>query len=299
MRRHRNATKARPMPLAPTPLRVGAALMWAARVLAQESETPALDAELLLGHIGGKRREWMLAYPEAPLTGAQRRGLFRAVCARLMGFSVAAIAGRAAFFRHEFVVGPKVLVPRPETEMLVQLALETAAPAPNGTFVDIGCGSGCIGISLALARPSWQAVLTDYSADALEISRRNACRLGAPNAWVVRSDLLCTLPPRPRARAEQHPRIVVANLPYLPAGHAHQSTRREPQNALFSGQGGVAHLRRCLMQLPSIRPTAAFLEFHPPAAKHLLAFCARLFPRARATVHRDLADRLRIIELRF
>lgn len=201
-------------------------------------DSPGLCARLLAGHVLGLDKLACATRPETIMDAvaeARFRGLARR---RAMGEPLAYILGKKEFYEHDFLVTPATLVPRPETEMLVDLALERM-PGQCGDFVDLGCGCGCIGLSIADLRPFWRAWLLDKSLAALDaacINRQNI----ASNARLLAGDLFC--PPFQAASMD----IVVSNPPYIAPEEKNQVMAcvlaYEPAMALFSPDSGMAHI---------------------------------------------------------
>lgn len=171
------------------------------------------------------------------------------------------ILGRAFFFNSEFIVTPAVLIPRPETEIMVEKLIDFLPR--NGIMADIGCGSGCIGISVALERPDVQIYAFDISADALDVARLNAERLKVSNIYFIGSDLLENCPSDIKFDA------VGANLPYVPYEDyitAQLEVRQyEPEIALTAPDAGLEIIIRCVTELSYFmkKSGAAFFEIDP------------------------------------
>lgn len=206
-------------------------------------DSPRLCARLLCAHALGLDKLGVALMPDRPLDAAESGRLETLAARRAAGEPLAHILGKREFFSRDFRVTRHTLVPRPETELLVETALELLPPTPV-VFVDLGTGSGCIGLTLACERPAWRGVLLDASAEALAVARENAAALaprgeGARPA-LVRGDLFA---PPLRARAFD---LVISNPPYI--GEAERGAvmdevlRFEPAAALFSPDGGLAHL---------------------------------------------------------
>ena len=199
-------------------------------------EHASLDAELLLRHVAGWDRATLVARGHDPLPEAEGLRFGWLVDARAARQPLQHLTGKQAFWRHDFVVGPEVLIPRPETEVLVEHALRAVAAAPRPRIVDVGTGSGCIGISLAAERPDATVVATDLSPAALGVAAGNASRL-IPGARVafVRGDLLA--PFRDGAGFD----LVVSNPPYVPEsewrGLAVEVKEHDPRMALVPDEG--------------------------------------------------------------
>jgi release factor glutamine methyltransferase len=221
-------------------------LLWTQKFFSDKGiSSPRLDAELLLAHVLGVERIYLYAHFDQPLTQSERDAYRALVKRRAAREPVAQILGKKEFYGRPFCVSREVLTPRPETEHLVDAALEwvrgRALEAPR--LVDVGTGSGIIAVTLALELPSARVWGTDTSAPALAVARANAAALGvAERVTLCEGDLLSPL-------VEQAPfDAVVANLPYLdPAGRADLEPEVrdfEPASALFADEQGVATLRR-------------------------------------------------------
>jgi release factor glutamine methyltransferase len=232
------------------------------------SATPSLDAQALLVSLTSASRATVLAYPERSLTMEQAAAYADLVARRAAGAPVAYLIGQREFMGLTFQTDTRALIPRPETELLVEAALaeirawlaDTARPAP--VVADIGTGSGAIAIALATLEPRLTRVYaTDISGEALALARENAVALGAaPRIEFLEGDLLNPLP--------EPVDIIVANLPYIApedADVAPSVRYYEPHLALYSPEGGLEHIRRLLAQAPlALRlnhSSALFLEF--------------------------------------
>jgi len=195
------------------------------------------EARLLLRQVLGCDEAWLIAHGEAPLSAAQA-AQYRGLCARrIAGEPVAYISGSREFYGREFAVNPAVLIPRPETELLVELAL---ALLPQGARVlDLGTGSGCIGITLAAERADLQVLLVDASTAALEVARGNAQRWAPANTTLLASHWYDAVD---GARYD----LIISNPPYVAEGDAHLAQgdlRFEPRSALAAGDDGLADIR--------------------------------------------------------
>ena len=210
-------------------------------------ETPRLDAELLLAEATGWDRARLAAEPEAGVPPAAARRFGEMVRRRLRREPVAYILGRKGFRQIELAVDRRVLVPRPETELLVELALELR-PA---RVLDMGTGSGAIALAIADELPGCELIATDTSAAALEVARANAERLGlAERVEFVEA----MLPPEPGEFD-----LIVANLPYVAerewGGLEPEVTKWEPREALLAGPDGLDVLRT--VAIPALRRLCA------------------------------------------
>lgn len=287
---------------APAPRPAAQALRQAAQILtAAGADSPRLTAEALLAHHLGAARAWLLARPELALTPEQQTA-FQAQAARAAaGEPLAYLTGRREFCGLEFTVDRRVLVPRPETELLVDRALAflDTLPAPAGAdVVDVGTGSGCIAVSLAVQRPAARVTAGDVSAEALQVARLNVERHGvAGRVRLVRADLLAGLGLAPASVD-----LMCANLPYIPAETARSLpvARHEPLLALDGGPDGLDLIRRLLAEAPTcLRPGGCLLlEIEAGQGPAARAEAQAAFPQAAVHVHADLAGWDRIVEIR-
>lgn len=223
----------------------GDAAVGAALARAQAQGVARLDAQLLLGHVLGRPRAWLIAHGEAAVDpGAAER--FRALCRRRAeGEPLAYLLGEKEFRGLLLEVDRHVLVPRPETEGLVDWALELLAERPPGAAVaDLGTGSGAIALAIAQARRDARVSAVERSAQALALARRNGARLGLAVEWLP-GDWWAPL-------AGRHLDLAVANPPYIAAGDAHLSAlAAEPMAALSPGPEGLEALRAIVRQAPA------------------------------------------------
>jgi release factor glutamine methyltransferase len=199
-----------------------------------------VDAEALLLHVLGQPRGWLFAHAD-DLLDADRQAAFAALVARrAAGEPVAYLTGRRGFWTLELEVTPATLIPRPETELLVELALERLPPGAETRVADLGTGSGAVALAIASERPRAQVVATDASAAALAVARRNAGRLGLRKVRFIEGDWLAPL------QGERFD-VIASNPPYIEAGDPHLAQgdlRFEPPSALASGVDGLDDIRR-------------------------------------------------------
>lgn len=215
----------------------------AAQALLRGANLPAAEARALLCHAMGVSREHLVAHPDAPVTEDQRRRFERAAEERRAGVPLAYLTGRQAFYGHDFDVSPAVLVPRPDTELLVDTALALLAGRTGARVLELGTGSGCIALSLALARPDLWIVASDRSEAALRVARGNQARLGTTVHFLA-ADWFAPL----AARFD----LIVSNPPYIAEGDVHlPALRFEPAAALTSGPDGLDDLRRIAREAAS------------------------------------------------
>ncbi len=201
------------------------------------------DAELLLAHAAGQTRAWVYAHSDDPLDDSAIRQTFeRLLAARTAGQPMAYLLGEREFYGRAFKVTSEVLIPRPETELLVDLSLALDLPE-RARVVDVGTGSGCIALTLALERPDWQVAAVDISAGALAVALENSSRLGASRVALSRSDLLESLNGQVYDLIVSNPPYVAAHDPHLAQG----DLRFEPELALSAGSNGLALVERLIL----------------------------------------------------
>lgn len=269
------------------------ALQRLAEVLLPHSETAVLDAQTALAALLRKPRAWVLAHPEAPLPESVQPQLEAWLDRLRRGEPLPYVLGEWPFYGRTFIVTPAVLIPRPETETLVEAVLAQVPPKASARIVDVGTGSGCIAITLALERPHLHVWATDISAPALRVALANVRRHGvAHRVHLVQADLLTPL---------WGPwDVVVANLPYIPQGELPRLrvARWEPTLALNGGPDGLFWLRRLVDQAwPRLAPGGhIFLECAPNQAQLLRLWAQERFSAQGRILH-DLAQRPRVVHL--
>jgi release factor glutamine methyltransferase len=255
-------------------------------------DAPRLTAEVLLAHALSCDRVRLYMDFDKPLGEPELARFRELVKRRAGGEPTAYLTGVKEFFGRPFRVDARVLVPRPETELLVELALPLL-PA-QGAALDLCTGSGCIGVSLALERPEARVVATDVSADALAVARENAEALGA-KVELARGDLFAPLGPE---RFD----VVVSNPPYVPSAEIARlapEVRREPRHALDGGSDGLALLSRLVGAAPGyLRPGGALLvEIHESHVESVPDLCRRA-GFVSTELRRDLAGLPRAVVAR-
>lgn len=258
-------------------------------IIAAGSDTPRLDAEVLLADALGVDRTALFTHPEREVKGAAVRAFQVAVRRRSAGREpVAYITGRRGFRQLDLAVDQRVLVPRPETELLVEVGIERLPQ--RARVVDVGTGSGAVALALAHERPDLELLATDISAGALDVARANAARLGlGDGVTFLQGDLL--------AGAGQVD-AVLSNPPYVAEGDratlAPEITRHEPPGALFAGEDGLDVIRRLVPAAAGagVRLLAIELGEGQAAAVRQLMQCNGFF-----AVHarRDLAGIERVV----
>ena len=212
---------------------VAEALRWA-----QAEGIDRLDAQLLLAHVLARPRAWLIAHDDAPLEGSQRQQAAALLRRRADGVPLAHLVGEKAFHALVLQVTPDVLVPRPDTEVLVDWALELLPSlGTRPRVLDLGTGSGAIALAIALAHPASAVSAVDASSAALAVARGNGARLGLAVEWLAGD----WFEPVRGRRFE----LIVANPPYVAEGDPHLAAlRHEPRAALVAGADGLDDLRR-------------------------------------------------------
>ena len=285
---------------------VGDALRAARAWLAAEAqgETPELDAQVLLAHVTGWPRTRLIAYPERALTTEQAGAYAELVARRAAGEPVAYLTGHRAFLGLDFLTDARALIPRPETELLVEEALRIIRErlardeAHPPLVADIGTGSGAIAVSIAAQEPRVALIYaTDVSALALALASENAERLGvASRVRFLLGDLLEPLPEPVDLLAANLPYIAPRDAATLPADVA----RFEPSMALYGAEDGLGHLRRFFAEAGGhLRPGGVILvEFGYDQRSAVEELARAAFPRGIVRVYADYAgwDRYARIE---
>ena len=266
------------------------------RRISGTTETPSLDAQVLLAHICGRDRSWVLAHPEYTLSPEETLRLADKLAQMTAGVPLPYVLGSWEFYGLSFKISPQVLIPRPETELLVETALEWLQARPDRRrAAEAGTGSGCIAVSLAANIPDLELVATEISPAAAAIARENAARHQVhARLRVLVNDLLEGLP-GPFD-------LIAANLPYIPSETLRQLPvyRHEPALALDGGEDGLAVIARLLEQAAQKLASGgiALLEIEAGQGAPGKALAAEHFPDAEISVRRDLAglDRLLAIQ---
>ncbi|MGL4860433.1 MAG: peptide chain release factor N(5)-glutamine methyltransferase [Enterobacteriaceae bacterium] len=208
-------------------------------------ESPKRDSEILLQQVTGRTRSFILAFGETQLTAAQLEQLEQMLQRRMAGEPIAYITGEREFWSLSLAVSPATLIPRPDTESVVELALRHW-PQNDREVLDLGCGTGAIALALAKEHPTNPVLGVDIAADAVMLAQSNARRLGIDNVSFSQSDWFSALTGRKFA-------LIVANPPYIDGQDPHLQqgdVRFEPRRALVAEENGLADLRHIIEQAP-------------------------------------------------
>ncbi len=198
-----------------------------------------LDAELLLAHVCRQTRSWTIAHASDKISTTDQERFLHLICRRANREPVAYITGHKEFYGRDFVVTPDVLIPRPESEIIIDLAKKYLADA-HGDGLDIGTGSGALGITLSLELPHITMTLSDISPKALTVAHQNASALNATITSFVKSDLL-------KKFSNETFMLIVANLPYVDTRWTRSpETAYEPDIALFADDDGLELIKKCI-----------------------------------------------------
>lgn len=260
------------------------------------SETPILDAQVLLGRVFEKSRAWVLAHPEAILSPVQEASLQAYLDQLRSGIPLPYVLGEWEFYDLTFSLTSQVLIPRPETELLVDQALKWLASArPNRLACDVGTGSGCIAVTLAAHQPDLHLLAIDISLPALQTAAANAERHKVSSQIdFLQNDLTKGI--------GGHFDLICANLPYIPSARLRSLPvyGREPGLALDGGPDGLDLIRRLLSHAPgNLTPGGLLLmEIEATQGEAVLELARQTFPNSRPMVLTDLAgmDRLLVVE---
>lgn len=272
------------------------------------SDTPALDASVLLAHVIHKPRTWVIAHPELRLTTAQQKQLDDSMIRLQAGEPLPYVLGHWEFFGLDLDITPDVLIPRPETELLVEKAITWLRQNPEKkTIADIGTGSGAIALSIAVHVPGVNILATDISSKALKVARQNAEKHQVrKRVEFFECDLL---PERLTIDALQS-KIVnrqssiglfCANLPYIPTRELHNLPiyTREPTLALDGGEDGLNQIRKLIELAPGwlAQNGLILLEIEALQGAKALSLARGVFPQARVDLHKDLAGKDRLLSI--
>lgn len=268
-----------------------------ARLSAAHVDSPHLVAEVLLAHTLDLDRARLLARPELPLSDNQLASYQMLVDRCESGEPMAYVLGQREFYGLDFIVDPRVLIPRPETELLIETAIELARSAANPadlTLADIGTGSGAIAVTLAVHLPQARILATDISPEALDVARKNARRHGVRDRIEFRlGDLLAPI--------DRRVDLIVGNLPYIRDGEwtflSRTIRNHEPAIAFHGGPDGMALVCRLLTDAPRVlQPRGSIvLEIGASQGDAAVELARDAFPKADIRLKTDLAGRDRLL----
>jgi len=265
------------------------------------SDTPALDASVLVAHILDKPRTWVMAHPDVHLTPEQKKQLDESLLRLAEGEPFPYVLGHWEFFGLDFDITPGVLVPRPETELLVEKAIAwLQGSASRRVVADVGTGSGTIAVSIAVHVPGVHVLATDISSRALNVARDNARRFHVQEQIEFHECDLLPFKASPQSQISQVD-LICANLPYIPTETLHGLPifGREPTLALDGGTDGLDLIRRLLAAAPEwLAPNGMMLlEIESLRGTQALELAYEMFTGASIQLHQDLAGQDRLLQI--
>lgn len=270
---------------------IDALLSVAAGQLATCSDSAQLDSEVLLCHVLQKNRSYLRAWPKhlpAPLQIDQFEQLIKQ---RSQGMPIAYLTGQKEFWSRPFIVNPHVLIPRPDSELLVELSLALLPADTHAALLDLGTGSGILALTLATERPHSNVTATDISLGALEVAQLNAKTLGIQNVHFLHSDWFEHV-------AEASFDLIVSNPPYIAAEDPHLQqgdVRFEPETALISSEGGLEAIRKITAQAGRhLKNHGHLLIEHGYQQQAQVQDIFKQYHFSRINTHRDLSGNPRV-----
>lgn len=248
-----------------------------------------LDTEIILSFVIKKNKEWILSNPDFVLHNNAYKKFIKLINKRSKNYPIAYILGYKYFYGLNFKVNKNVLIPRPETELLID-----SIQRPTLKILDIGTGSGCIAISLGKKLKNAQIIATDISQLALNMAKKNAKLNNVKNIKFIKSNLFKNI-------KDRNFDAIIANLPYVKKSWNDKSIKYEPKCALYSGKLGLNHYFRLLEQIKKyeINTKYIFLEIDPEQVEKLKEKTTAFFPNSKIQIKKDLnsLDRVFIIKL--
>lgn len=257
-------------------------------------DSPANTTLVLLSHILNQPKSFILAHGKYALTAQESQALQLVDDKISQNIPLPYMLGEWEFFGRNFIVSPAVLIPRPETELLVEKALQIAKTFENPRIIDVGTGSGAIIISLASELPPGIFIASDLSWGALKIAQLNARRLGQSQIKFLQADLLTSIYPQFD--------LICANLPYIPNKNLDllDVSKSEPRLALDGGESGLDLIEALITQAQTrLSPKGVILlEIESSLGDAVLSIAKNAFPNANCQLFQDLAGHDRIVEIR-
>lgn len=270
-------------------------LIYSSQELKDESPTPFLDMEILASHVLKKDRSYLYTHPELMLSDSQIKKLSSLENRRRKGEPIAYIVNKKEFYGLEFYIDRNVLIPRQETETLVELLLKTIGIAQKTIVADIGTGSGCIGISIAKYSNA-KVFATDISSKALKIAKLNSIKNGVENKITFDE---CDILPAYFRNKENF--FMISNLPYVNSRSYKNLPRNvkkyEPKIALEAGKDGLRYYKKLFKALRknNLKPNHLFLEIDPYTENYAKDLARRAFPASQVQIKKDLNLRSRYV----
>ncbi len=269
--------------------------------LAPITDTPALDASVLIAHVINKPRSWVMAHHELTLSASQQKHLDDSLMRLKSGEPFPYVLGQWEFFGLRFDITPDTLIPRPETELLVEKAIAWLQNHPaKRSVADVGTGSGAIAVSVAVNVLDAKILATDISYKALQVAKHNAKKFGvSERIKFAECDLLPVQSQIPNRKSSID--MICANLPYIPSKTLYDLPiyKREPTLALDGGEDGLDPFRKLLtLSHHWLAPDGMMLfEIESTHGSKALSLAYAAFPEARISLHQDLTGKDRLLQL--
>ncbi len=259
--------------------------------LGTTSDSADLDAEVLLSHVLNKPRSHLRAWPEKILSSQQTQHYQQLIEQRYSGMPVAYLTGQREFWSRDFMVSPDVLIPRPDTELLIELSLNLLKHKPNARVLDLGTGSGIIAITLAAERPGLTVFATDICAKALSIAKNNATKHRVNNVHFLQSNWFNAIE---RSTFD----LIISNPPYIKENDPHLSegdVRFEPEQALTAAESGLKDIKLITKHGRNyLKPDATLLIEHGYDQQTSVQNIFNMFNFENIKTHPDLAGHPRV-----
>lgn len=266
-------------------------LDWGVQELVNTSSSATLDAQLLLAHTLGKTQTYLIAWPEAIISEEDFKAFSDLIASRKAGQPIAYLTGSKEFWSLDFKVTPDVLIPRPDTELLVETVLNLCNDIPKARILDLGTGSGAIAVALASELPNATIVATDFSEKALPVAKENAAKHRIENIEFIQSDWYAGIPVQPFD-------FIVSNPPYIRNDDPHLQTdiRFEPHSALVAEENGLADIEKIVSDVSQYLTNGGYLliEHGFDQSQEVLAILSKQFSETRTLKDYANNDRLSI-----
>lgn len=267
---------------------------WSARIAWE-------DTEILLAHVLKKDRAWLIGHGTDLLKTSDQRKFDQLAQRRVGHEPLAYLTGVKSFYGRDFLVNAHVLIPRPETEVMIDEAVKLIDEPSHTLIWDVGTGSGAIAISCAKKQSKLKIIASDISRHALSLAKKNAQRQKAKITF-IQADLFSQKITSLLRREREKKLIILANLPYLPFSDKKVLTldviKHEPSLALFTKENGMFLNKKLLKQLATLnRSMTVLLEFDPPQVRVLKKYAQALFPNAKTTILKDQFGRKRFLKI--
>ncbi len=283
---------------------IQSALLSAYQKLALHSDTTSahLDAEVLLSHVTKKPKGYLISHQQKKLTTNQYQKFTRLINRRVKQTPIAYLTNHKEFYGLDFFVNEHVLIPRPETELLIEESvaavrnLQADDKSKKIILADIGTGSGCIAVTLAKYLPNIKVYATDVSDAALNVAKKNAqTHKVSSRITFTKGNMLLAL----KKTLQRVPlNIIVTNLPYLTKNEL-RNVPHEPRQALYGGKMGFEYIEKLIMQAAELDPVPVLLlEIAPTQVKIVDYIVERQLPEKKITFHKDLAGHNRVVKIK-